>query len=125
MKKSVAILGASAQRAKFGNKAVRAFRDAGYTVYPVNPHEKEIEGVTAYQRIVDIPEIVGFASFYLPPSIGITMVGEVIQKGIKEVYLNPGAESEEIVHKLTAAGIQVIQACSIRAHGKDPYDYPA
>lgn len=125
MKKSVAILGASVHRAKFGNKAVRAFRDAGYTVYPVNPHEKEIEGITAYQRIADIPEIVEFVSFYLPPNIGITLVGDLMQKGIKKVYLNPGAESEELVHKLSAAGIQVIQACSIRAHGKDPYDYPA
>ncbi|MEM3374803.1 MAG: CoA-binding protein [Candidatus Woesearchaeota archaeon] len=116
----IAIIGASKDRNKFGNKAVRAYKEQDDVVFPVNPHEKEIEGLPCYSSVLDIPMEVDVASIYLPPEVGIKVIDDIIKKGIKKVYLNPGSESEEIINKLRLYGIEVIQACSIRAIGKNP-----
>ncbi len=95
--------------------AVHAWRDAGWTVYPVNPNEEEIEGLTAHRTIRDIPGEVQAATMYVPPPLGLKMVEGIIDRGVAKVYLNPGADSPELAHKLEAAGIEVIEACSILA----------
>jgi len=118
--KTIAIIGASANRKKYGNKAVRAYKAQGYTVYPVNPKEAEIEGLPAYKSILDIPGPVEMASFYVPPAVGMKVIGEVAMKGVKEVYLNPGADSEELFYKAESLGIRPIIACSILAVGMNP-----
>jgi predicted CoA-binding protein len=68
--KVVAVIGASNNRRKFGNRAVRAYQDQGYTVVPINPHEQEVEGLTAYASVLDFPGTIDMASFYVPPEIG-------------------------------------------------------
>lgn len=123
MAKSVAVVGASSNRAKYGNKAVRAFAAQGYTVYPINPREEEVEGLTAYSSVADVPGEVDEATFYLPPKWGLAAADAVIAKGVPFVRLNPGAESPELVAKLEAAGIEVIQACSILALGRSPAEF--
>ncbi len=125
MNKTAAVLGASANRAKYGNKAVRAFLDVGYTVYPVNPHEEKIEGMNVFRSLTEVPKPVSFVSVYLPPLVGEKLISDIIASETKEVYLNPGAESQTLVEALEAAGVTVQQRCSIRAHGKDPNDYSA
>jgi len=120
MRKSIAIIGASRDRSKYGNKAVRAYLAQGYTVFPVHPREKEIEGQTAYASVLDIPDEVEIASFYVPPEVGLKVLEEVAQKGIRTVYLNPGAESEELLRKAEELGITPIVACSILAVGMSP-----
>src|SRR5207249_7767641 len=67
--KTVAVIGASNNRAKFGNKAVRAFRQQGYRVYPVNPNATEIEGLSVYQSIRDVPVRPQRVTVYLPPPV--------------------------------------------------------
>jgi uncharacterized protein len=121
MAKVVAVIGASNDRSKFGNRAVRAFRQQGYTVVPINPHESEVEGLKAYASVLDVPGPVDMASFYVPPDIGERVIGEVAQKGIAEVWLNPGAESDELIARARALHIQPIVACSIVAIGENPY----
>jgi len=116
----VAIIGASKDRQKFGNKAVRAYLMHGDKVFPVNPKEKEIEGLKCFKSVLDIPEELDRVSFYLPPEIGLKVVDEVIKKGTKEVFLNPGAESDELIAKLKNANLKVRTECSIRAIGMDP-----
>jgi len=119
-KSSIAIIGASNQRDKFGNKAVRAYLQKGFTVYPVNPKESRIEGLPAFRSILDIPGPVNLASFYVPPSVGLTVIEEIAKKGVREVYLNPGSESPELVEKAKLLGIIPIVACSILAVGVQP-----
>jgi predicted CoA-binding protein len=121
MAKVVAVIGASSNRSKFGNRAVRAFQQQGYTVVPINPHESEVEGLKAYASVLDVPGPVDMASFYVPPDIGERVIGEVAQKGIAEVWLNPGAESDELIARARALHIQPIVACSIVAIGENPY----
>ena len=119
--KVVAVIGASSNRQKFGNRAVRAFLQQGFTVIPINPHETEVEGLKAYASVLDVPGPVDMASLYVPPEIGEQLIGEIARKGIGEVWLNPGAESDELIARARALQIQPIVACSIVAIGENPY----
>jgi|SRR6185295_11610110 uncharacterized protein len=121
MPKVVAVIGASSNRRKFGNRALRAFQQQGYTVVPINPNEREVEGLTTYASVLDVPGPIDMASFYVPPEIGEQVIGEVARKGIAEVWLNPGSESDELIARARALQIQPIIACSIVAIGENPY----
>ena len=121
MPKVVAVIGASNNRNKFGNRAVRAYRQQGHTVVPINPRETEVEGLKAYASVLDVPGTIDMASFYVPPEIGERVIGEVAKKGIAEVWLNPGAESDALIARARALQIQPIVACSIIAIGQNPY----
>lgn len=123
MGKVVAVIGASNDRRKFGNRAVRAFRQQGYTVIPINPHETEVEGLTAYASVLDVPGTIDMASFYVPPDVGEQIIEEVARKGIAEVWLNPGADSDALVARARALQITPIVACSIVAIGENPYQF--
>src|SRR5471032_961175 len=123
MAKVVAVIGASNNRSKFGNRAVRAFRQQGYTVIPINPHEAEVEGLKAYASVLDVPGTIDMASIYLPPEIGEQVIEEIAKKGIAEVWINPGAESEALIARARALQIQPIVACSIISIGENPYAF--
>ena len=121
---TIAVIGASNDRSKFGNKAVRAFRDKGFTVYPVNPTEKEIEGLTAYPSITEIPvDTVDIVTVYLAPPRGLKVIEAVAAKKPKEVWLNPGADGPEVIAKGKQLGLNMIPACSLVGYGLRPYDY--
>ena len=121
MSKVVAVIGASSNRSKFGNRAVRAFQHQGYTVVPINPHETEVEGLKAYRSVMDVPGTIDMASFYLPPEIGLQVIDDVARKGIVEVWLNPGAESDALIARAKALHLRPIVACSVVAIGENPY----
>ena len=120
MAKTVAVIGASANRKKYGNKALRAFEKQGYTVIPVNTHEAEIEGHRAYRSVLDIPGPIDMATVYVPPASGLLVVEELARKGVAEVWLNPGADEDEVVERARQLGLNVIQACSITGVGESP-----
>jgi predicted CoA-binding protein len=119
--KIVAVIGASNDRRKFGNRAVRAYKLRGYTVVPINPHETEVEGLRAYASVLDVPGPIEMASFYVPPEVGERVIEEIARKEIPEVWLNPGAESDALIARARALEIQPVIACSIVALGQDPY----
>jgi len=119
--KIVAVIGASNDRRKFGNRAVRAYRLRGYTVVPINPHETEVEGLRAYKSVLEVPGPIEMASFYVPPEVGERVIEEIARKQIPEVWLNPGAESDVLIARARALKIQPVIACSIVALGQDPY----
>ena len=117
---TVAVIGATRRRTKYGNKAVRAYVNMGYKVYPVNPKETEIEGLKVYKSILDIPDDIDRATMYVPPNRGMNIIEEIAQKGVKELYFNPGSESDELIDKARKLGLEPILACSILAVGVDP-----
>jgi len=119
---TVAVLGASANRRKFGNKAVRAYLQQGYDVYPVSPNGQEIEGLKVYASLADVPAPLDRITIYLPARVTIDLVDAIAAAGAKEVWLNPGAERDDLVAALKARGIQPIQACSILTLGQHPGD---
>ncbi len=116
----VAVIGASADRRKFGNRAVRAFSRQGHTVIPINPHETQIEGLKAYGSVLDVPGPIDMATMYVPPEIGERVIEEVARKQIREVWLNPGAESDALLARAKALHVHPIVACSIIGVGEDP-----
>ena len=116
----VAVIGASADRKKFGNRAVRAFRQQGYTVVPINPHETEIEGLKSYASVLDVPGSIDMATLYVPPDVGEHVIEEIARKQIHDVWLNPGAESDALIARARALEIEPTVACSIIGIGRDP-----
>jgi predicted CoA-binding protein len=118
--KTIAIIGASADRSKFGNKAVRAFVQRGYTVYPVNPKETHIEGLPAFKSIADVPVRPNLISVYLPPPVLLKVLPDIAAKGCDEFWLNPGTESDEVIAAAEKFGLNIIQACSIVGIGISP-----
>lgn len=120
-KPTVAILGASHDRNKFGNKSVRAHLQQGYEVFPVNPNAEEVEGLRAYPSLDAVPvEHLDRISIYVPPQIGLTLLEDIQRKGAKEVWFNPGSDSDEVIARAHELGINVIQACSIVDVGVSP-----
>jgi predicted CoA-binding protein len=119
---NVAVIGASSDREKYSNKAVRAFSSEGYNVFPINPKEQLIEGHKAYRRIGDVPEKIDFASLYLNPSTALSsgIPEQLRDKDIEMVILNPGAANDELVQKLKSYKIEVQMICSIVSLGYNP-----
>jgi uncharacterized protein len=123
MSKVVAIIGASHDRRKFGNRALRAFQQRGYTVIPVNPNEKEVEGIATVASVLDVAGTIDMATFYVPPEVGLRVLDDIAKKGIAEVWLNPGADTGEVIARAKALGLEPIVACSIIGIGENPYGY--
>jgi uncharacterized protein len=118
--KTVAVIGASNDHAKYGNKAVRAYQRLGYTVYPVNPREAEIEGLTVYRGIREVPTRPELVSVYLAPPVLLKVLPDIAARGCDELWLNPGTESPEVLAEAERLGLNVIQACSLVGAGVNP-----
>ena len=118
--KTVAVIGAFADRSKFGNKAVRAFLQEGWRVFPVNPKATEIEGLRAYHSVAELPERPHTFSVYLPPAVLLGVLAEIAARGCDELWLNPGTESDEVLAEAARLKLNVIQACSIVGVGVSP-----
>jgi len=121
--KTVAVIGASSNRDKFGNKAVRAFAQRGYTVIPINPAENNVEGYPAYRSVLDVPGHIDLATLYVAPPIGVQVMDDLAKKGIPEVWLNPGAYDRSVVDKAQSLGLKTVRQCSIIAIGESPARY--
>jgi uncharacterized protein len=117
---SVAIIGASNDRSKYGNKALRAFQQRGYTVYPVNPNEPVVEGLPAYKSISDVPVRPEMITVYVRPAVLLKLLPDIAAKGCRELWLNPGTESDEVLELAERLKLNVIQACSIIGVGVSP-----
>lgn len=128
-KPTVAILGASADRSKFGNKSVRAHAKAGYDVYPVNPAGGEIEGLPAYRTLNEIPVArLDRISVYLRPEIGLTVLDAMAERtgapNGGEVWFNPGSANPAVLSRARELGLNVVAACSIVDLGLSPSQFP-
>ena len=117
---SVAVVGASADRRKFGNKAVRAYLRRGWTVYPVNPRRTQVEGLPAFARANDLPRPVDRVALYLPPEEGLTVLADIAALAPAEFMVNPGAESAELVAAARALGLSPLLTCAIIEVGENP-----
>ena len=121
--KTVAVVGASNVRSKFGNKALRAYVDEGYSVIPINPHEREVEGLKAYRSVLDVRGPIDMATVYVQPDVALSLLDEFEQKKIPEIWVNPGAESDELLAEARRRGLNVIAACSIIGIGRRPSEF--
>ena len=120
MSKTVAVVGASGDRRKFGNKALRAFKAEGHRVIPINPNAREVEGIATYASVLDVPEPIDMATVYVQPEVGLRLLPEFERKQIGEIWFNPGADSSEVLAEARRRKLNVIVACSIVGAGQDP-----
>ncbi len=121
----VMVVGASTDRSKFGNKAVRAFVRNGDQVLPVNPraarHGERIEGLEVFPDVASVPGPIDKATIYLPPELGVAAIEALAARcDVGEVWLNPGAESPAVLRRARELGLEPILACSIVAIGLEP-----
>ena len=93
---SIALIGSSNDPRKYGNKILLDLTKKGYTVYPVNKKEKEIEGLKAYKNIEMLEEIPTIINFVIPPDEGLVVTRDLVEKGYDNFRYQPGAESDEI-----------------------------
>ncbi|MDC2999319.1 CoA-binding protein [Acidimicrobiaceae bacterium] len=93
---SIALIGSSNDPRKYGNKILLDLTKKGYTVYPVNKKEKEIEGLKAYKNIEALEEIPSIINFVIPPEEGLVVTRDLVEKGYDNFWYQPGAESDEI-----------------------------
>jgi predicted CoA-binding protein len=102
------VVGASPRRHKYGNKVLRCYQQNGRRAIPVNPREPEIEGVACVASVSGLPDEVKSISVITPPAVTERIVQDAIAKGIENVWMQPGAESEASVEACRNAGINVI-----------------
>lgn len=122
--KSVAVLGASAKRWKFGNKSVRAHLAAGWRVVPVNGHEPEIEGLPVVRTLAEAPQPLDRVTVYLHPDRTLALLPEIAAAAPREVFFNPGSADDAVFAAAHRLGLPAIGGCSIVDLGLSPDDFP-
>jgi uncharacterized protein len=123
MAKTVAVVGASSDRKKFGNKALRAFVAEGYTVFAINPNEEAVEGLPTYSSVLDVAVPIDMATVYVQPDVAESLLGEFEKKQIPEIWINPGAESDSLMAEAARRKLNMIYACSIVGIGRNPSQF--
>ena len=110
---SIALIGASNDRSKYGNKIYRDLRNKGYNVTPINPKEEKIEGDKAYSSIKEMKKLPDIANFVVPPPVAMKIAQNITNLGIKHLWFQPGSESKELEDWLkNTDGIEyLINAC--------------
>ena len=102
------VVGASANRQKYGNRVLRCYLQKGRRAIPVNPGEQSIEGVTCVASITDLPPDVQSISMITPPEVTEKLVPLAIRKGIGNIWMQPGAESPAAVKLCRENNVNVI-----------------
>jgi hypothetical protein len=121
----VAIVGASRDRSKYGNKSVRAHLNQGWRVIPINPAGGDIEGLPAMRSLAELEPPVDRISLYVPPQIGLELLPEIARLRPAEFFVNPGAEDDALIEQAGALGLDPILACSIVDIGERPSAFPS
>lgn len=103
-----AVVGASADRAKYGNKVLRCYRQHGLPVVGVNPKLAEVEGVPCHASLRAIPGPPRSVSVVAPPGAAAAIVVDAVAAGVRQLWFQPGAEEASAVAAARAAGLSVI-----------------
>ncbi|MFG0319004.1 MAG: CoA-binding protein [Planctomycetota bacterium JB042] len=103
-----AVVGASADRSKYGNKVLRCYLQNGREAHPINPKGGTIEGRTAYPDLESVPEPIDGVSFITPPAVTLALLESCRERGIERVWMQPGSESPEVVARAEELGLDAI-----------------
>lgn len=123
--KTIAVIGASSDRRKYGNKCVRAYQRAGFRVYPVNLVEDEVEGEPVSRSVTDVPVDLDLIALYLPPPRTVKVLPQIAEKGAADgVFFNPGTWDATVIEEAERLGIPARRECAIVAAGYSPAQFP-
>lgn len=114
-KKVWAVLGVSPNKGKFGYKIYKKLKDNNYKVYPINPKYDEIEGDKCYKSIEDLPETPDVLDFVVPPQVSLNALDEVKEKGIKNVWFQPGTSDKNVIEKAKKNDFNIVEDCVLVA----------
>ena len=106
--KRFAVVGASQDREKYGNKVLRVYQQNNLEAVPINPKATEVEGLTAYPDLPSVPGALDGVSIITPPAVTEQAVSQALSLGIKNIWMQPGAESDAAIHLAEHAGANVI-----------------
>jgi predicted CoA-binding protein len=106
--KKYAVVGASDNPDKYGNKIVKNLKARGYEVFPVNPRLKEVEGLACYKTISDIPCVVDVVDFVVPPAVTEEVLKQCKESGLTRIWLQPGSESEKAIEYCRESNMSVV-----------------
>ena len=114
---SVAIVGASPKPDRYSHQAVLRYREAGWTVWPINPARQEVAGIAAYGSLAELPGKPEIVCMYVNAKTGAEMLDQIVAAAPKQLWLNPGADGEPIASAARAKGLKVVEACTLVALG--------
>ena len=124
VKPTVAVVGASRDRSKFGNISVRAHVQQGYQVFPVNPNAVEVEGLPAFATLSTVPvQQLDRVTVYLHTSQTLRLLDEIAEVAPFEVWLNPGSADSRVRNRAAELHLEIIEACSIVNLGVSPAQF--
>lgn len=103
-----AVVGASPDRAKYGNKVLRCYQQHGLPVVGVHPTAAEVEGAVCYASLAAIPGPARSVSIVTPPAAAAAVVSDAIAAGVKHLWFQPGAEHAAAIEAARKAGVEVI-----------------
>ncbi|HWR40054.1 MAG TPA: CoA-binding protein [Patescibacteria group bacterium] len=106
--KNWAVVGATDNKEKFGYKIFKVMKEAGYNVIPVNPGISEILGDRCYAALKDLPVKPDAVDMVVPPKVGEQVLRECAELGIKNVWLQPGANADSVVALAKELGMTVV-----------------
>jgi len=109
----VAVLGASPKPDRYAYRATEMLRSFGHRPIPVNPAFDEVLGDKCYPSIADIPESIDTVTMYLGQQRSDPLVDEIVARKPRRIILNPGAENDNLARKAEAAGIEVVEGCTL------------
>lgn len=119
----IAVVGASGDRRKFGNKCVRAYQSEGWEVVPVHPTEERIEGLEVKATLDEVEGPLDRISVYLPPPLTRKVLAAIDPGMDAEIWLNPGTASNEMAEEARERGLDVVEGCSIVDLGRSPSEF--
>ena len=105
---SIAVIGATDSPGKYGGRIYRDLKRKGYRVWPVNPNRETVDGDPAYADLASVPDEIDLVDVVVPPDVGMTIVDQMSRLGLDLVWLQPGAESQVLIGRAEAAGLDVI-----------------
>ncbi len=115
--KQIAVFGASENPAKYGYKILHTLLQKGFSVCGINPKGGQIDGHAFYASLAEVPHVVDVAIMVIPPAALVPAVGQCKNKGVKEIWFQPGAQDDEAFVLATAAGMKAVNACFMAENG--------
>jgi uncharacterized protein len=115
-----AVVGASNERYKFGNRIYRTLKSAGYRVYPVNNTQSTVEGDPAYASLSELPEVPAVVDMVVPPEQAPAIVEEAQRLGVRCVWFQPGSENQQAIRWARQNGLDVVLDCILVQHVQHP-----
>ena len=113
MSTTVAVLGASNNPERYSYQAVKLLAEHQYRVFPVHPSGQPIDGIPCYRSLGAVPEPPDTITVYLSEKNSTPLIDEIVASKPRRVILNPGAENAALKDRCQAAGIRVLEACTL------------